>query len=64
MAEHVRVIGATNGGQIEIIRNEGWSVLSFKLDLILLFYTIPFDAFLILNKCPCRQCLMRPCIYR
>jgi len=44
MAEHVRVIGATNRGQIKIIRNKGWSVLFFKLELILLFYTIPIDA--------------------
>jgi hypothetical protein len=45
MAEHVQVIGATNGGQIEIIRNKGWSVIFFKLEVILLFYAIPFDAF-------------------
>jgi hypothetical protein len=44
MAEHVRMTGATNGGQIEIIRNEGLSVLFSKLELILLFYINPFDA--------------------
>jgi len=40
MAEHVLVIGATSGGQIEIVRNKGWSVLFSKLDFIILYYRI------------------------